>query len=163
MFEGLLKSRNAVTPLGSNAIKSAIPSIGSTALDQVGATPSATPTAAGADPITALLAQLLNPMPQGAGGGTDIAKLFSSLQQAKDPVGYANKMTSLPSYVPGSQSPFNTGFFNNSQPGAQVGAYPGQMKGDYKAPDLSHERIMDMYHALYKDPQALTRYPIVPQ
>lgn len=31
-----------------------------------------------------------------------------------DPVGTANKLSGLPSYAPGSQSPFNTGFFSPS-------------------------------------------------
>lgn len=31
-----------------------------------------------------------------------------------DPVGTANKLSGLPSYAPGSQSPFNTGFFGPS-------------------------------------------------
>jgi hypothetical protein len=48
-----------------------------------------------------------------SGGQTDLAGLLQQLTINRDPVGYFNKMSQLPSYIPGSLSPFNTGFFTN--------------------------------------------------
>jgi hypothetical protein len=39
-------------------------------------------------------------------------EVYGAEARFRDPVAYANKMASLPSYAPGAQTPFNTGYFN---------------------------------------------------
>jgi hypothetical protein len=74
-------------------------------------TPTPTP-GAPPDPFTALISSLMAPaQPLAAAPGLDLSGLVQTMQQAKDPVGYFNKMSQLPSYAPGSMSPFNTGYF----------------------------------------------------
>lgn len=70
------------------------------------------------DPLSMLIASLLAPKTPTTTGPTnnsfDLGGLLKTLTQTRDPVGYANKMASMPSYYAGSQSPFNTGFFKNT-------------------------------------------------
>lgn len=81
------------------------------------------------DPLAALIASLLAPPKAQTQptGGFDLSGLLKSLYAAKDPVGYANKMTAMPSYAPGSLSPFNTGFFKTNDERKQIAAnrFPG--------------------------------------
>lgn len=74
----------------------------------------AAPTAV--DPITALLGSLLAPRPTTQTNAIPWHELIQSTQPGYSDVhGEANKLTQLPSYVPGSASPFNTGFFDLNQ------------------------------------------------
>lgn len=72
-------------------------------------------------PFNALMAALLAPTGAAATNASapqipwhDIISAVINPSALRDPQGYANKVTQLPSYAPGSQSPFNTGFFNNT-------------------------------------------------
>jgi len=88
------------------------------------------------DPLMAILGKLLAPQQsQGGGGGVDLAGLINTLHSAQDPVGYANKMSQLPSYMQGSQSPFNTGFFKTGTsvltPEARIASEGGSATNQY--------------------------------
>ena len=107
-------------------------------------TPSPTPTPISKPPTTtaggsndvfaALLSRLAQPnvQPQER---LDLNELVKTLVAVKDPIGTANKLMSLPSYVSGSQSPFNTGFFNSSKnpltPEARLASEGGSATAQY--------------------------------
>lgn len=65
-----------------------------------------------------MLQQRAQPQPQPQGGGFDIASLLKATEP--DPVGRGNRLSGLPSYAPGSESPFNTGFFNPENSAASL-------------------------------------------
>lgn len=68
------------------------------------------------DPMHVMIASLLAPRQNTQQNQIPWHELLSTITnktQYSDPVGYANKMSQLPSYMPGSQSPFNTGFFGS--------------------------------------------------
>lgn len=98
-------------------------SIASPAVVQPQAPPTPTPPPTAAiNPFHALITALLTPRQTTATQQQqipwhDLISAVTAPGQYSDPVGYANKVTSMPSYAPGSQSPFNTGFF---QTGASV-------------------------------------------
>ncbi len=96
-------------------------------LPPVPATPTATTPTTAADPLQTLLVSLLAPKQQ-ASQGLDFTKLLSALRN--DPVGDANRTSSLPSYAPGSTSPFNTGYFQDAAGRTAVEAARGPV-GSY--------------------------------
>jgi hypothetical protein len=74
------------------------------------------------DPITHLLTTLLGGQQQNTTASTNVGDLLSKLYQAKDPVGYADKMSGIGmSNVPNNPySPWQNGFFRTDTQRRQV-------------------------------------------
>jgi hypothetical protein len=84
--------------------------------------PTAATTTAQVDPITHLLTTLLGGQQQNTAASTNIGDLLGKLYQAKDPVGYADKMSGIGmSNVPNNPySPWQNGFFRTDTQRRQV-------------------------------------------
>jgi hypothetical protein len=113
---GLLNQRKPVARIDAGV--SAFPSV----FAPTTTTSTFSPTAATVDPITHLLTTLLGGQQQNTTASTNVGDLLSKLYQAKDPVGYADKMSGIGmSNVPNNPySPWQNGFFRTDTQRRQV-------------------------------------------